>query len=58
MSTPPTVKSKKDFGIAVHTGTEANVASIFWKEAIAVEFRFTVGPFLKTASRREIYILV
>jgi hypothetical protein len=58
MSTPLTVQSKNYFGIAVHSRTEADVASIFWKGAIAVEFRFTLGPFLKTASRREIYILV
>jgi hypothetical protein len=57
MSTPLTVESKTNFGIAVPHRTEADVAGIFQKEAIAVEFRFTLGPFLKTASRRETYIL-
>jgi hypothetical protein len=55
---PLTVQSKKYFGIAVYHRTESDVAGKFRKEAIAVEFRFTVGPFLKTASRREIFILV
>jgi hypothetical protein len=58
MSTPLTVQSKKNFGIAVRYRTEADVAGIFRKEAIAVEIRFTLVPFLKTASHREIYILV
>jgi hypothetical protein len=48
MGTPLTVQSKKCFGIVVHHRTEADVAGIFQKEAIAVEFRFTLGPFLKT----------
>ncbi len=58
MSTPLIVQSKKYFGRAVNHRTESDVACIFRNEAIAVEFRFTLGPFLKTAFRREISILV
>jgi hypothetical protein len=58
MGTPLTVRSKKYFGIAAHHRAEADVAGMFRKEAIAVEFRFTLVPFLRAASHREIYILV
>ncbi len=58
ISTPLMVQSKKYFGIAVHHHSDFNVAGIFWMEAIAIELTSTLGPFLKTAFRREISILV
>jgi hypothetical protein len=42
---PLIVQSKKYFGIAILHHDELDVAGIFWKKAIAVEFRFTLGTF-------------